>query len=103
MPDSTHFNEAEITAFSDAEMASFVDLFDRLPHWKSWRRYITPDGRDAIEIRAVNGSAVTLRMTKDDHGRYLAGGFDGWGLTVAEGFEELLATLSADAAAHHAA
>ena len=102
MPDSTHFDEADIAAFSDAEIASFVDLFDRTPQWGSWRRYVTADGRDAIEVRAVNGSSMTLRMSKDDHGRYLAGGFDGWGLTVAEGFEDLLTTLSTGASAEAA-
>ncbi len=99
MPDSTHYSEDHLAVFNDAEMAVFVDLFERTPNWDTWRRYSTADGRDAIEIRVEGRSPLTMRLTKDEHGRYLASGFDGWGLTVADGLEELLTTLCAQAQA----
>ncbi len=80
--------------FSAEEIAEFESWFARTRAWTGWRRRAGGEGSDVIEVFVDGRRPTTLRIAKSGAGTYLATGFDGWALTVADDLFELLAILS---------
>jgi hypothetical protein len=82
------------SAFTIDEISAFEDWFHAGAMWRDWHRRIGAHGEDVIEMIPQGGRLPTLQVAKIDD-TYLATGFDGWGLTVCDDFDELLGILAA--------
>lgn len=80
-------------AFTSEELEAFETWFGAETAWHDWHRGVGAHGEDVIEITPQGNRGHTLRLAKGENG-YLATGFDGWGLTVCDDFDELLVILS---------
>lgn len=81
-------------SYTAEEFAEFVERFDQIPSWRDWRRRDGLNGEDVLEISVDADRPLTLKLAKTGQEGYLATGFDGWALTVAEGFSDLLDVLA---------
>lgn len=81
-------------SYTAEEFAEFVERFDRVPCWRDWQRRDGLNGEDVLEISVEGDKPVTLKVAKTEESGYLATGFDGWALTVAEKFSDILDILA---------
>lgn len=80
--------------FTDEEVATFVDCYDRMPRWSAWTRRSGQNGEDVLEVTVDGRRPRTLKLARSQRFGYLVTGFDGWGLTVCDDFTEVLSILS---------
>lgn len=80
--------------FTAEEVCAFTDLFARASSWASWQRRRGDHGEDVLEIVLEGDPPRHLKLAKSERFRYLATGFDGWGLVVCDEFSELLKIVS---------
>ncbi len=81
-------------SYTAEEFAEFVERFDQIPSWRDWQRRDGLNGEDVLEISVDSEHPLTLKLAKTDKSGYMATGFDGWALTVAEKFGDLLDILA---------
>jgi len=81
-------------SYTAEEFAEFVERFDRVPSWRDWQRRNGLNGEDVLEISVEGDKPLTLKVAKTEESNYLATGFDGWALTVAERFSDILDILA---------
>lgn len=81
-------------SYTTEEVAEFVERFDQIPTWRDWRRRDGQNGEDVLEISVEAEEPLTLKVAKTGKSGYMATGFDGWALTVAEKFDDLLDILA---------
>ena len=81
-------------SYTAEEFAEFVERFDQVPSWRDWQRRDGLNGEDVLEISVEGDKPITLKVAKTEKTGYLATGFDGWALTVAEGFSDILDILA---------
>lgn len=81
-------------SYTAEEFAEFVERFDRVPSWRDWQRRDGHNGEDVLEIRVDGETPLTLKVAKTGKSDYMATGFDGWALTVADRFSDLLDILA---------
>ena len=79
--------------FTSDEIAAFEAWFDAAETWRSWYRRKGTHGEDVIEISPKGDRYPPVKIAKTQTG-YAATGFDGWGLTVCDAFDELLGILA---------
>lgn len=80
--------------FSDAEVATFIDWYGKIPTWTEWSRHEGEHGEDVIEIKVGGRRPHALKLARSARFGYMVTGFDGWALTVCDDFSELLSILS---------
>jgi hypothetical protein len=80
--------------YTAEEFAEFVERFDQIPNWRDWRRRDGLNGEDVLEISVDGDQPLTLKVAKTEKSGYMATGFDGWALTVADKFGDLLDILA---------
>jgi len=78
--------------FTEDELTAFREWLARTSGSQAWFRRDGLHGEDVIELE-VGEKAPSVRIAKTKSG-FMATGFDGWGLTVCDGFPELLDILS---------
>lgn len=81
-------------SYTAEEFAEFVDRFDQIPSWRDWQRRDGRHGEDVLEISVEAERPLTLKVAKTGKSDYVATGFDGWALTVADRFGDLLDVLA---------
>ncbi len=81
-------------SYTAEEFAEFVERFEHVPSWRDWQRRDGVNGEDVLEISVETEPPLTLKVAKAGDSGYLATGFDGWALTVADKFSDLLDILS---------
>ena len=81
-------------SYTAEEFAEFVERFDQVPSWRDWQRRDGLNGEDVLEISVEGDKPMTLKVAKTEQSGYLATGFDGWALTVAERFSDILDILA---------
>lgn len=80
--------------YTAEEFAEFVERFDQIPDWRDWQRRDGLNGEDVLEISVDGDQPLTLKVAKTEKSGYMATGFDGWALTVADTFGDLLDILA---------
>lgn len=80
--------------YTAEEFAEFVERFDQIPNWRDWQRRDGLNGEDVLEISVDGDQPLTLKVAKTEKSGYMATGFDGWALTVADKFGDLLDILA---------
>jgi hypothetical protein len=81
-------------SFTAEEFEEFKERFDRTPSWSRWQRRDGENGEDVLEISIDGEKPVMLKVAKTPKSGFLATGYDGWALMVAEEFGELLQVLA---------
>ena len=81
-------------SFTAEEVKEFKERFDRTPSWRHWQRRDGENGGEVLEISIDAEKPVILKVAKTNRSGFLATGYDGWALMVAEEFGELLQVLA---------